>query len=305
MNGTPAARSRSIAASVFASCISANVPSCIRAPPDDATTTSGIRAARACSAARVTFSPTTAPIEPPMNPKSMTQSATSVRADVGRAPHGGVAHPGRGLRRGQSVRVRLLVDEAERVDRLQAGVPLVHDAVVGELLDSGRRREPEVVAADRADAHRLVELLVEEHLLAGRALRPQIRRVDVPLRPERGNLMGGIRRASRARRPERHAPSAVAGRVRHQATNAAPASDRAAEVSAPPMSSGRTRSGFSSSGPSNRRSSRGSRVPPATVARSPNGTIVPSPPAACWTRIDAAISARFSATRSSNRNDGW
>ena len=37
---------------------------------------SGTRSASACSAARVTFSPTTAPIEPPMNPKSMTQIAT-------------------------------------------------------------------------------------------------------------------------------------------------------------------------------------------------------------------------------------
>ena len=76
MNGTPAVRRRSIAASVLASCMSASVPSCIRAPPDALTTTSGIRSARACSAARVTFSPTTAPIEPPMNPKSMTQIAT-------------------------------------------------------------------------------------------------------------------------------------------------------------------------------------------------------------------------------------
>ena len=76
MNGTPAARSRSSAATVFASCMSASVPSCIRAPPDAETTISGTRSARACSAARVTFSPTTAPIEPPMNPKSMTQIAT-------------------------------------------------------------------------------------------------------------------------------------------------------------------------------------------------------------------------------------
>ena len=42
------------------------------------TTISGIVDSRACSAARVTFSPTTAPIEPPMNPKSITQSATGV-----------------------------------------------------------------------------------------------------------------------------------------------------------------------------------------------------------------------------------
>ena len=76
MNGTPAARSRSSAATVFASCMSASVPSCIRAPPDADTTISGRRLARAYSAARVTFSPTTAPIEPPMNPKSITQIAT-------------------------------------------------------------------------------------------------------------------------------------------------------------------------------------------------------------------------------------
>ena len=36
------------------------------------------RARGRASAARVTFSPTTAPIEPPMNPKSMTQMATGV-----------------------------------------------------------------------------------------------------------------------------------------------------------------------------------------------------------------------------------
>ena len=77
MNGTPPARRRSMAASVLASCIRASVPSCIRAPPDALTTMSGIRFASACSAARVTFSPTTAPIEPPMKPKSMTHIATA------------------------------------------------------------------------------------------------------------------------------------------------------------------------------------------------------------------------------------
>ena len=79
------------------------------------------------------------------------------------------------------------------------------------------------------------------------------------------------------------------------------ASDSAADVSAPPISSGRTRSGRSSRGPSKSRSS-GSAVP--SWGR-PIGTTVPSPPAASRTRIDAAISARRSATRSSNRNDGW
>ena len=71
-----------MAASVLASCIRANVPSCIRAPPDALTTISGVRVSSAYSAARVTFSPTTAPIDPPMNPKSMTQIAIGVPARV-------------------------------------------------------------------------------------------------------------------------------------------------------------------------------------------------------------------------------
>ena len=58
------------------------MPSCIRAPPDALTMISGTREARAYSAARVTFSPTTAPIEPPMNPKSMTHSAAVVPPSV-------------------------------------------------------------------------------------------------------------------------------------------------------------------------------------------------------------------------------
>ena len=106
MNGTPAARSRSSAASVLASCISASVPSCIRAPPEALTMSSGTRAARACSAARVTFSPTTAPIEPPMNPKSMTHSGDLGAADRAGPPDGGVAHAGRQLGGGAGGRDR-------------------------------------------------------------------------------------------------------------------------------------------------------------------------------------------------------
>ena len=76
MNGTRDSRRRSIAATVFASCIRASVPSCIRAPPDAETTISGMRSEAAPSAARAIFSPTTAPMDPPMNPKSMTATAT-------------------------------------------------------------------------------------------------------------------------------------------------------------------------------------------------------------------------------------
>ena len=113
--------------------------------------------------------------------------------------------------------------------------------------------------------------------------------------------MGGARRACPARqRTARAIGVSVGSATRH--ADAAPASDSAAEVSAPPISGGR-RSGRSSSGPSNRGSPRESKASPG-FGRSPNGTAVP-PPAASWTRIDAAISARLSATRSSNRNDGW
>ena len=150
---------------------------------------SGTRAASACSAARVTFSPTTAPIEPPMNPKSMTQIATG-RPSMAPVPHTRrVAHAGRGLGRREPVRVRLLVDEAERVDRLEARRRAL-DQVSGSSSCSSarRRRQPEVVAAGRADPHRLVELLVEQHRLARRALRPQVGRVGVPAGAERRQL---------------------------------------------------------------------------------------------------------------------
>ncbi len=86
MNGTPAALRRSSAATDLASCMSASVPSCIRAPPLADTTTRGMRSRRAASAARATFSPTTAPIDPPMNPKSMTQIATG-RSLILPVPH--------------------------------------------------------------------------------------------------------------------------------------------------------------------------------------------------------------------------
>src|SRR5579884_226311 len=74
----PALRRRASAAEVFAICISENRPSCMRAPPLAQKQTSGARSASACSAARVNFSPTTEPIEPPMKANSNAQ-ATSGR----------------------------------------------------------------------------------------------------------------------------------------------------------------------------------------------------------------------------------
>src|SRR5947207_1858572 len=60
------------------------MPSCMRAPPEAQTTTSGMRSASARSARRVSFSPTTEPMLPPRKAKSKTPSAT-------RAPPGSSA----------------------------------------------------------------------------------------------------------------------------------------------------------------------------------------------------------------------
>ena len=188
MYGTPPARNRSSAARVLASCISASVPSCMRAPPDALTTISGTRAASACSAARATFSPTTAPIEPPMNPKSITQIATSVPA-IAPVPHRAASRiPVASLGGREPVRVGLLVDEPERVDRLQAGVTLGPRPVIEQMAEPRLGRQAEMVAAGRADPEVLVELLVEQHRRARRTLGPQVGRVDVATRAERRQL---------------------------------------------------------------------------------------------------------------------
>ena len=62
---------RASAAEILAICISESVPSIIRAPPEQDTTTSGSRSSTARSMQRVTFSPTTTPIDPPMKAYSI------------------------------------------------------------------------------------------------------------------------------------------------------------------------------------------------------------------------------------------
>ena len=65
--GSARSRRRPRAADVLAICISESTPSCMRAPPDAENTTAGRSSSTARSNTRVTFSPTTEPIEPPMN----------------------------------------------------------------------------------------------------------------------------------------------------------------------------------------------------------------------------------------------
>jgi hypothetical protein len=67
MYGSPASRSRPSAADVLAICMSDSTPSCMRAPPEAENTMAAVRRSRARSNTRVTFSPATEPIDPPMN----------------------------------------------------------------------------------------------------------------------------------------------------------------------------------------------------------------------------------------------
>ena len=68
----PSRWSWAIAAEVLAICMRESTPSCIRAPPEAETRTSGIFFSCDRRASRAIFSPTTEPIEPPMNAKFMT-----------------------------------------------------------------------------------------------------------------------------------------------------------------------------------------------------------------------------------------
>src|SRR5881396_696277 len=67
---------RAKAEEIFAICIRLSAPSCMRAPPEDETTTRAERFSSDRSMARVIFSPTTEPIDPPMKLYSMADKTT-------------------------------------------------------------------------------------------------------------------------------------------------------------------------------------------------------------------------------------
>ena len=58
--------------------MSDSAPSIIRAPPEDETITTGSRRSSARSIARVTFSPTTTPMLPPMKEYSIAATDVSI-----------------------------------------------------------------------------------------------------------------------------------------------------------------------------------------------------------------------------------
>ena len=71
----PSSSSFETAQDVLAICIKLNALSCILAPPDEVIASTGKRSSIAFSIMRVTFSPTTLPIEPPIKSKSITAVA--------------------------------------------------------------------------------------------------------------------------------------------------------------------------------------------------------------------------------------
>ena len=132
----------STAQTVFGSCMSERIPSCMRAPPEAVTQTSGTPLSAARSHARANFSPTALPIEPPMKAKSMTASSQGRRSIAGRAGDERVAEPRGHLGLGDPLGVRAEIEEAERIGGAQVLVLLVEGTPVGELVDPARARAP-------------------------------------------------------------------------------------------------------------------------------------------------------------------
>ena len=104
---------------VFAICMSASTFSCMRAPPEAATETSGMPRSAATSLARVKISPTTLPIEPPMNAKSMRAEHAGHALDRGGAGDHRVAEPRGHLGLAQALGVRAQIGERERIGRAE------------------------------------------------------------------------------------------------------------------------------------------------------------------------------------------
>jgi hypothetical protein len=76
MKGSWRSASRVTAAVVLAICISENRPSCMRAPPLAVMHTKDDCSSMAVRTPRTNFSPTTEPIEPPMNSNSKQATTT-------------------------------------------------------------------------------------------------------------------------------------------------------------------------------------------------------------------------------------
>ena len=245
--------------------------------------TSGTRSARAPSAARATFSPTTAPIEPPMNPKSMTRIAIRWPSILPEAPDGGVPEarwrparrrPGPGTPSGP----RTPADPADTR-------PASRSSNVPSSSSWPRRTGADSRKWCPHDGHTLIAFsscLLNScsshegqrvHIFSGKAscAGSELGELDGhqagPPRPAPASAAARRACAVRAARPMSPVPAA-AGREARQATKATPTMEIAADVmAAPPTISGRR-----STGPAAARSmaasSAGSRSPRRMASRS-------------------------------------
>ncbi len=129
MNGTRASSSRIRAAEILAICIRLTAPSCMRAPPEADTMMSGVRWASERSMARVIFSPTTAPMLPPMNFISSAQMLTVRPSSVPAAEMTAIGEIGLLAHGAQPVLVALGIHELQRVGGGKALVELLEGAI--------------------------------------------------------------------------------------------------------------------------------------------------------------------------------
>jgi hypothetical protein len=118
MNNPPASSSRARAALVLAICISDSADSCMRAPPEQLTISSGSFSSAAASIVSVIFSPTTLPIEPIMNVGSITAIMIG-RPLMNPLPQTTASFCRFAAARFEAVLVGFFVDEFQRIGRLE------------------------------------------------------------------------------------------------------------------------------------------------------------------------------------------
>ena len=151
----PESCSSSIAQIVFGSCMSARIPSCIRAPPDAEMATSGTPGLRRPFTRAHELLPDHAAHRAAHEREVHDGEIACILLDRRRTADDRVAEPGLDLGLRESLGVRAKVEEPERIGRAELGVALDERPWVGQLLDSLPRADPEVMAALRAHAERL------------------------------------------------------------------------------------------------------------------------------------------------------
>ena len=136
------------------------MPSCIRAPPDAETETSGTPDSVGALAGPHELLPDDASHRAAHEVEVHDRELARLALDLTRAADDRVAEPRLDLGLDEPLRVRAQVEEVQRIRRAQLGVALDERSRIDELLDPLARADAEVMAALRADAQRLLELVV-------------------------------------------------------------------------------------------------------------------------------------------------